>query len=388
MIPVLIFCPTRDRPELLRRTLQGINSHCAKNIGWSCAVVIIDDSISGGNRRLNQCLVNKYSKNNTFYFGLQEEQLLIKQIEARSGIAKEILNCYLRPLGGKNWDLGAIRNYALLLASMFGRTNATVIMIDDDVELTPQTTQNKSKLLEEMIKTVQRNNLALVGGALTGDPDASTLERVCLYWSKLTKKYHFKLPKRQVPISGGLMAFSSHWASQIPFPRLYNEDWVWLCYCSMFGGRIVKSEVPARHFNVAQINTNEETLYRELIGEIFFDGWNWAYRNYKTRQHCYRILRNNKYWLDVLAGQIKSINRIRVNFIKLKNGFSRHHQLFAQFTSNKLIFDRVCSMVNGVSAEHMVQLTNEYIDSLKNWQRISATMQKMAKKMNLFLSIK
>ena len=380
MNPILIFCPTRDRPESLKRTLKGINSHCTKNISWPCAIVIIDDSISKKNRQLNKCIVNKYSKNSTFYFGLQEEKLLIKQLDGRFGVSKEILNCYLRPLGSKNWDLGAIRNYALLLTNIIGMANATVVMIDDDVELIPQTAQNKNELLVDMIKIIKRNNLAFVGGNLIGDQDTSTLEKVCLQWNKFTKKVYFKLSKRQIPISGGLIIFSSYWASRIPFPRLYNEDWIWLQSCSIFGGQIIKSKIQARHFNMASINPNKETLYRELIGEIFFDGWNWAYRNFKTRQYCYRILRTNKYWLGVLAGHRRAINRLRVNFLKSKNEFPKYHLMPSEFTSNKLIFDQVCSMVKGVKAENMVDLTNEYIDSLMNWQRISLIIKKIARR--------
>jgi hypothetical protein len=382
---IIVICPTRDRPESLRKTLQGINSYCLRDIVRSYAIVIIDDSILEDNRKANQCLVAKSSKNNIFYFGLQEERFLISQLKACSGVSQEILNCYLRPLGGKNWDLGAIRNYALLLVNIIGMTNATVVMIDDDVKLVslPSRSKNKNKSLKEMINVVEQNRLALVGGRLKGDPDASTIERVCLHWGKLTKNFYFKLPNREIPISGGLMAFSSYWASRIPFPRLYNEDWIWLRYCSMFGGRIVKSKVQAQHVNVTQINTNEETLYKELIGEIFFDGWNWAYRNYKTRQYCYRILQNNKYWLDVLAGQLRFINRTRVNFLKSKIGLLKHHSLPSQFISTKLIFDRVCSLVNGVKAEYMVQLTNEYIDSLVKWQHISSKIQKTVKRISL-----
>ena len=385
MIPVLFFCPTRDRPESLRKTLQGINSHCLRNIGSSYVVVVIDDSILEDNRKANQCLVAKHFKNNIFYFGLHEEQLLIKQIKACSGVSQEVLNCYLRPLGGKNWDLGAIRNYALLLVNIIGTATTTVVTIDDDVKLVSLSSRlkNKNKLLKDMINAVKQNRLALVGGRLEGDPDASTIERICLYWRKLSKNFNFKLSNREIPISGGLMAFSSYWASRIPFPRLYNEDWIWLRCCSMFGGQIVKSKVPAIHFNITPIEASKKTLYRELIGEIFFDGWNWACGNYKTRQYCYRILRGNKYWLDILVGQLRFINRIRANFLKSKIGLSKYGPLLHKFISTKLIFDQVYSIVNEIKAEYMVQLTNEYVQSLMKWQHISSIIRKTGKKYKL-----
>jgi hypothetical protein len=108
-----ILLTTKDRPAVLKRTLENL-----KNI--NIQLMIIDDSTSSETYKM---IVNEYKDSNIIYHGR------IKQSEYLKKFKNLEHDGFIRPLGTESWNLGYVRNYALIISKLLGYTK--VLFIDE-----------------------------------------------------------------------------------------------------------------------------------------------------------------------------------------------------------------------------------------------------------------
>ena len=377
--PFLVFCPTRDRPELLFKTLQAISYDCLKKGNYFPeAVIIIDDSIHKQNQVINRKITQRKKDLKIIYHGREEQRLVIQWLCSKLAISIHHLKIFIRALGSKAWDLGAIRNYILLLAVGWEIKNIIVVMIDDDILLsTPDLDSRRIKgVLSHVIEVTSRDNSYIVGVNLYGYPDISTLERIFLGFNQKLGINCFKLPKRTIHISAGVIAFTAWWAAKMPFPRTYNEDWLWLRRCSTLGAHLIQTNPRAYHCQSTMPLVSRKLLYRESLGEAFFEGWDWAYHNYRNPKYCYTVLRKESYWVDVIQEELNYLEKIKGIFIEGAK-YCQKNRIQKQLQQTHCIIDKAYSIIKTIQAKKMIRLTNDYIMNTFLWRKIAKKIQKI-----------
>ena len=348
------------------------------------SIIIIDDSAYNCNRLTNQQIIKRMSKFKVFYYGKIEQYLMFKQLNRYANLSGRDLRKYCCPLGGTGWDLGSVRNHILLLANVWNNKSGLIIMLDDDIKLLPSMQAGKREMgsLAKISRSVIRDNLAIIGGSIEGAPDISILEKTCWSFQNLINVDYFEIPKRSIAISGGLMVFSTRWAARIPFPRTYNEDWIWMRHCSMLGGRLRKSQLRAVHLGLSKSAANYKYLYRESIGELFFEGWNWAYKDFGDSSHVYCVLKKESFWNDIIQWELKYINRIK-NSLTHNVKSCKKNRIKKQLQQTKRIIDKTYSIIKVIYPRKMVHLANNYIMDTILWRKTSRKISTAHTKMNL-----
>lgn len=364
-VPKIIFCPTRDRPKILRKTLTAIQKELrAFTYQPVPTLYVIDDSTQSEHRAKNKRIVGMLGQGNFFYHGRDEQKEILHRLSSvmNKSIAVN-LSRFIRPLGQFSWDLGAVRNYILLLATI--KQTAIIITLDDDVAL-------KKGSLAILIKAVKNNPNVIAGGDLQGAPDASLIERMLLRQKK------YQLPKRHISISGGLLAFSSHWAKLVPFPRTYNEDWIWMVGCSILGAKLLKTNARAIHLVSSRLFFSKEQTVREITGEAFFEGWNWAYRVNGLKRGCFKTVKDLAYWADILKHELAYARRLQRKYGIKTEGVKRN----ASRMNN--IFSEVISELKSMAPKRMLSLAHQYIGMSKQWEKLSTAISQNSKVGSVF----
>lgn len=369
--PLLIFCITRDRPNLLFNTLRSLILDSKRGAIQATAVIVIDDSCSCRNQEANLRTISETSCRKVFYHGKRAQRLFTGQFCHTAGVSEAILSSFVRQLGGVTWDLGAVRNYAALLAITMAERDSVIVMLDDDVALvSPQETNGQvCSSLATMHKVVARDAAAIVGGQLEGMPDISAIERELLECRRNLQLSPYKPPRLPVPVSGGLLAFSRSWVERLPFPRTYNEDWIWLMRCRALGAKLVKSRARGFHAWSPHVQIDKHRISREQFGEAFCEGWNYAFRRWKSPATVHRNLLQILYWAEILQDERRYLRRLAAMLTREANsceGIEAYDRLKTAVTT----LNYANSVVEGIQPENLARLSDNYIRSSEQWNKL------------------
>lgn len=198
------------------------------------------------------------------------------------------------------WDIGGVRNYCLLLASLVVREEGTIVFLDDDIVTVPKNWGRRRRGgLTACWRAAAGNANEIIGPTLRGVPDQSALEREMLRVAGRNGQ-RLGLPRRPSPISGGFLAFSPVWARKYCFPRSYNEDWIWLLRCRQAGARLRRIGTRAWHLGTPGSDVALDRLVREQVGELFCIGWHKALKVAHDCGAAYCLLRQEAFWRNVI----------------------------------------------------------------------------------------
>lgn len=257
-----------------------------------------------------------------------------------------------------------MRNYAILALSAMLPPTATVIYLDDDVRpIAPRPSVKSARSSLGLLReTVERSRATIAGSRLCGAPDASSLERGLLKYM-IAMGTLFSLPRQPVPISGGLMAFNIRWGQRNPFPRNYNEDWMWLALCRHQGAKLRSTRAIGVHSPVMHLSCEPIQLKREQFGEILCDGWIEA-----TRARSMRQLRSAAFWREIKRDEIRYLMSIRSRLSALSPTLSTASQTKAHRQASTLLssaIDALTECHEEAIRTHVVS----YLSTRMQWQR-------------------
>jgi len=304
---------TKDRLSTLERTLSTIRT--------KGPVIIIDDSTTA----VTQQEIKKKSNemNNLIYHGKKEQK------EIYNLLKKKYLriDSFIKPLGLRSWNLGYVRNYAILLCKLF-KINK-VLFMDDDIIV-------EDKFLFRKLFQIL-NNYNFTGSQITGMVDDSVLGHI---------KRSLGQPSWEF-LSGGFMAFNLASITEY-FLNYYNEDWIWL-HLHMVDDQICKfGEVKQLPFN--PIENGIDKAKQQEFGEILVIG----VQNACESNNIDRLL-NSDFWKDIIHERIDELTSI----INLNN-------------KRKKVIDEICNSLidynQNINDEKYVNIWRDYFEKRSTWR--------------------
>jgi hypothetical protein len=189
---IIIF--TKDRPSTLSKTLKSLKYEKAN-------IIVLDDSYSLISRRDNKKRSQVYP--NIRYHGKAEQDILLSISKAN----KSQLIKFTSRLGSKQWNLGYVRNYAIILAKKLKLKK--VLFLDDDIIV------ENSSLIRKTFDLL--NHYDFAGAKIVGMIDDSVVGHIARELKLQPEEY----------FSGGFLAFKTSLVSEY-FMNIYNEDWLWM----------------------------------------------------------------------------------------------------------------------------------------------------------------
>lgn len=272
---IIIF--TKDRPQTLVKTLTALKSQKE-------AIIVLDDSYRLKNRKENARYIYNYTK--ATYHGKKDQSHILENIQIKN------IELFINKLGVRKWNLGNIRNYALLLTSYLGVEK--VLFIDDDIIVKDKTLISKTF---ELLDSHQ-----FVGAKISATPDDSIVGHIV---RKLG------LPPEEF-LSGGFLAFKNSSVTEY-FLNIYNEDWLWL-YLHNTKGRLLQYGKAEQLF----FNTFKDAIKKgknQEIGEILVDGVKESLEYRKTS-----LLLEKKFWVKILEEKQDYFrDLLRIGMMKKEN---------------------------------------------------------------------
>lgn len=375
----MVFCPTRDRPSQLSKTLQALTSDYSYGSGLSISLTVIDDSVQLQHSERNRYIVEQVCEFETAYHGKLEQQEFLDNLVNVAGIPRDNLLEFIRPLGHTAWDLGAIRNYISWLALCLPeKNNFVIIFMDDDIELVlPQSVRNdatQQSSLVSLCRLVVQNPENIYGGVLVGLEDMSRVERAILECRK-----DFDLPKfipasSPVPISGGLMAFSKHCLKERPFPRVYNEDWIWLIGCRLLGAKLVRTEARAVHAWSPFKPILESEMHREQFGEVFCEGWAEAYSLWLDENIIEKNLGEPSYWEYILKEEKQYLFSKKEELLEDMERSTKNCKAKLLDHKGAKVLEKTLLIMDVLRPEELALFAMQYIKSFHMWRTIAKKM--------------
>lgn len=262
---VIIF--TKDRQTILLKTVQEF-------LHTGLEVILIDDSTTQTTRKI----FGQIKLNNFTYHGKVEQQALLKYF-----VDKKSLYPFLRQLGLKEWNLGFVRNYALILSKIYGFKK--VLFVDDDIIVQDVT------LIKKIL--MRLDYVDFVGSKVIGMPDDSVvghLMRACG-----GKYYEF--------LSGGFLAFNINKISEY-FINFYNEDQIWFFLHPATTKYEIFGEVTQEQYDPFR-NVVLKAL-RQEFGEILDEGAEKAFYYNDSR-----LLITEDFWKGICSTRIEYLNQLK-----------------------------------------------------------------------------
>jgi hypothetical protein len=154
-----IFIFTKDRPDVLKKTLDSIAD-------LSIRKYVMDDSFQEMNQIHNKELTAIFC--DVLYNGKHEYDYFVKS----KNIIVEKYRFILRQIGNSEWNLGYSRNFALLFSKAIGIDKA--LFIDDDI------TVHNINLVSSSFKLLEKYDF--VGANITGIDDDSIIGHIQMNW--------------------------------------------------------------------------------------------------------------------------------------------------------------------------------------------------------------
>lgn len=313
----VIFIFTKDRPDILNKTLNSIQDAPFANY-------VIDDSVSLSNRKSTSLLCN--SRPNITYLGREQ----FNEFTIRHQIDFPKFDFLLREVGNEEWNLGYARNFALLYSKSI--QSEKVLFTDDDIQVP------NPKLIEELFRTI--NNYQFVGANILGLVDDSVLGHIATDIGIVNERM----------LSGGFMVFNPNKIDHF-FLNNYNEDWIWL-FLQLKSENYLQTGEVFQEITDPLTNYQSKVLFQEF-GEIALDGIldlfkNGSYDSLAQISFWERLVRERKDYLDLLianavAAEMKNyvdiIEWIKSNSKNLNSAVFKN--LFEKYFRDRILFQRL-----------------------------------------------
>ena len=309
---IIIF--TKDRPNTLIETLDGIKTE-------DFPIIVLDDSHLIKNQLINKERLKKYP-NVTDHGGREQKNLFEK-----TGIDKNLLQRFVNQLGTRDWNLGYVRNYAVLLAKSLKLKS--VLLMDDDIIVEDKT------LIASMFKLLDKYDF--VGAKVIGMIDDSVVGYIVRELNCVPVEY----------FSGGFLSFNVHVVSEY-FMNQYNEDWIWLylhqakCSCYQYG--------EVRQLEYDHFKNAIEKAKNQEFGEMLVDG----VKESLDQQDFYQ-LKNGLFWQKLLEEKQVFYEELKV--ISKEQGH-------AHFTD---VLTEVANYSARLKTDTFTALFNQYFISREEW---------------------
>lgn len=346
---------TSQRTKLFSRCLQSVEQflyNLQQNVyQFSLSLIVIDDSKDEQTRRANQKAIKRHTFfKDIFYFDRRAQASLLKSTKCKLNLKSDSMQAFFHPLGSSHMDIAAHRNLGILAAySIMKKPEGVLWFIDDDIVVFPLS-HNYFPLPWQSVNTSY-----LVGPKLKGIVDESRVERL-LRQAGLDPSGGVQLNSRF--LSGGCMFVSFDIGRSIPFPRVYNEDWIFQVTLKQFNG-ITPNFISMNAYHLPEshsINGNSFLVKREIEGDILLDVVNES------------------------PGSIREITKTQINHqINVMHEFFLEHKEIVkhlQKTSKDDYYKIVLNTLNVALkylknprlCDKLFVLHNQYIRSLEHWQ--------------------
>jgi len=262
---------TRDRPSTLQRAIEQLFIDL-QGSRLKAVVLVVDDSTGVQQRFANRSLLVDLADtyNCMVYYGGREEytQLLDRLNEK---ISQWLLNV-VGQLGDVDYCPSRPRN----IASLFNVGSEYELLLDDDILLDPKALCKQS-IVQIAVSESKRFN-AFVSVALKGIIDKSIdhLFELCRIQETKRKAHPWTTRKdnAQFNLSGGFLVHPSLEKPTI-FPRIYNEDFLWIGYCLAEQKRLPRElSLEVYHYPDKLKVFSLERLIYEAKGEILNAAFN------------------------------------------------------------------------------------------------------------------
>src|SRR5262249_42110862 len=161
-----------DRPDSLGVTLRSIaNDVQGSALEDAIRVVVVDDSVSKLSRRKNRRAVAESFLSLIEYDDGDIQREFLTNVTGRLRDMSPGPGAFTRELGRREWDLGAVRNYAAMRAIAIGA--GVVVFLDDDVVVGPLRASRgrESGSIGILCATVLKSSRTIAGARLKGAVD-------------------------------------------------------------------------------------------------------------------------------------------------------------------------------------------------------------------------
>lgn len=304
---------TKDRPTILSKTIQQL-------LDTDIKLILLDDSVTQDTKKL---FTNYYKMNNVFYHGRDEQNQIFQKLRNLR------INSFVKPLGLAGWNLGFIRNYALMLSKGLGYNK--VLFMDDDIVV------KDINIIKIMLKKL--DSADFVGAKITGMPDDSIvghLMRACG-----GEYYEF--------LCGGFLAIDLNSVSEY-FLNYYNEDQIWL----FLHKPTVRFETYGEVEQQGQLtfrNAKVKALKQEF-GEILEEGVEEAF----TRRD-FTLLVKEDFWKEICDIRIDYLNSLQELPVgkKIESVATNVHKSLMDYHAN-------------VSYDTFTNVFDKYLNDLDLWR--------------------
>lgn len=296
-----VFIFTKDRPEVLKNTLLTL---CVLEM----PVFLIDDSRHMNNRVINRQFLGE----NQTYLGIEEyERFLVE-----NGIDRDKYGFILKSPGQNHWNLGYMRNFAMLYARHYKFSR--ILFMDDDI-----TIDNQDVITSILLEL---NHYKLVGAEITGLVDDSILGHIATAMNIHDVR----------TLSGGFMAFNPLVTTNY-FLNNYNEDWIWI-----FLEASDKQVLMTGHVCQALSNPMqdwEEKIRFQEFGEIVLEG----VLDVRQMPNREETLQDVLFWERIIKERIQYICALYESAAKVKNDahLTILRSLIADFDFNPPVFSNL-----------------------------------------------
>jgi hypothetical protein len=286
-------------------------------------VIVINDSVKQLSSKLIKDIVYNQQAihiNEDFYYSFL----------AKIAIDESEFNFLIRKPGVQNWNLGYMRNLALLVCKAQGFEE--VAFLDDDI--LPLSSEQILDLFDQL------SNCDYVGARIVELVDDSVVGHIVR---------QIEVPVESNLVSGGCLFFCTANISNF-FLNIYNEDWIW----QLFNIATSKCRIHGtiRHLYCDPFIDSLEKVRFQEFGEVYLNGIS----NQITKETT--LLASPDYWQKVL--------RTRLDFLSIlaKNRTVAENEIYAP------ILQRALSETKTIKSFDLSNLYIAYRDNLPKFMRL------------------
>jgi hypothetical protein len=432
-LTTIIICFTKNRNRELEKCLQSIKYDLSyAKLKRARHIYIIDDSTVDSIRQRNRKLASSISIPNVkfYYHGPFEYRQIVDKLNKKNIANKQFLSNFFRPLGNCKWDLGGVRNYALLLLAVNENFSNTAIFLDDDIQIQPICYGNKKCIssIELMENEVKKRPNKIVSGSIEIIPDSSSLWRIADYqlnlayalslknrsilnkWmpsngtfklgkdriqntfngktsrkinSAINYKDHLHNPfdyVKQFPVAGGFLGFATKHLIRLPFPRTYNEDYIWAIIANFeYGYEYKKIDSIGFHVPSQIFNMKKHFIKLEEFGELFFYGIYLAMQLCNNSTKFKKLLHNKWYWQKIIVerklelGDLPEQNFLLKSMIQNLLNNKEHNlkdnlrQTYIQLEDFDKILNWIENELELLDASSFIEMYDDYWRNIDMW---------------------